>query len=182
MIVPPSRATELAAERPGLAGGGRFWSRWISYPLAYHDYFDNIGCVIYATPPLRDIDESVLGIIGALRDDLRFFLHEPRRWTGSLRRAAFARAARGSLSIEGYHTSVESAAAIIDGEEPADVRTETQRAITGYREAMTCVLQIAPGAPDINVSLLLSLHFMMMQYDFSQASRPLATRRRVGAQ
>ena len=78
------------------------------------------------------------------------------------------RAARGSLSIEGYHTSVESAAAIIDGEEPAEVSDETRQAIAGYREAMTCVLQIAPGAPDINVSLLLSLHFMMMQYDFSK--------------
>ena len=124
--------------------------------------------MIYATPSLRDVDESVLGMIGALRDELRFFLHEPRRWTGSLRRAEFARAARGSLSIEGYHTSVESAAAIIDGEEPAEVSDETRQAIAGYREAMTCVLQIAPGAPDINVSLLLSLHFMMMQYDFSK--------------
>ena len=132
------------------------------------DYFDNIGCVIYATPPLRDLDESVLDAIGALREDLHFFLSEPRRWTGSLRRAEFARAARGSLSIEGYHTSVESAAAIIDGEEPTDVRTETRLAIAGYREAMTCVLQIAPTAPDINASLLLSLHFMMMQYDFSK--------------
>ena len=124
--------------------------------------------MIYATPPLRDIDESVLDMIGALREDLRFFLREPRRWTGSLRRTAFARAARGSLSIEGYHTSVESAAAIIDGEEPGDVRAETRRAIAGYREAMTCILQIAPGAPEINSSLLLSLHFMMMQYDFAK--------------
>ena len=124
--------------------------------------------MIYVTPPLRSIDEHVLGMIGALQDDLRFFLHEPRRWTGSLRRAEFARAARGSLSIEGYHTSVESAAAIIDGEEPAGVSDETRRAIAGYREAMTCVLQIAPGSPDINASLLLSLHFMMMQYDFSK--------------
>ena len=124
--------------------------------------------MIYTTPPLRDIDENVLGMIAALREDLRFFLREPRRWTGSLRRTAFARAARGSLSIEGYHTSVERAAAIIDGEEPADVRTETRRAIAGYREAMTCALQIAPTAPDINASLLLSLHFMMMQYDFSK--------------
>ncbi len=107
-------------------------------------------------------------MIGMLREELRFYLREPRRWTGSLRRTAFARAAQGSLSIEGYHTSVESAAAIIDGEEPADVRTETRRAIAGYREAMTCVLQIAPTTPDINASLLLSLHFMMMQYDFTK--------------
>jgi Fic family protein len=132
------------------------------------DYFANIACVIYTTPPLRDVDESVLDAIGTLREDLRFYLREPRRWTGSLRRTAFARAARGSLSIEGYHTSVERAAAIIDGEEPTDVRTETRRAIAGYREAMTCVLQIAPNAPDINASLLLSLHFMMMQYDFAK--------------
>ncbi len=124
--------------------------------------------MIYTTPPLRGIDESVLGAVGALREELRFFLSEPRRWTGSLRRTAFARAARGSLSIEGYHTSVESAAAIIDGEEPAGVGAETRRAIAGYREAMTCVLQIAPTAPDINAALLLSLHFMMMQYDFSK--------------
>ena len=142
---------------------------WMDYLLMdKHDYFDSIDCVIFATPPLRDIDEVVLGAIGGLREDLQFYLSEPRRWTGSLRRSAFARAARGSLSIEGYHTSVESAAAIIDGEEPAGVSDETRQAIAGYREATRCVGQMAPGAPDINVSLLLSLHFMMMQYDFSK--------------
>ena len=124
--------------------------------------------MIYTTPAVSGLDETVLGMIDELRAELRFYLHEPRRWSGSLRRAAFAAAAQGSLSIEGYCASVESTAAVIDGEEPPEVDTATRQAIAGYRDAMTCVLQMATDSPEINARLLQSLHFMMMRHDLSK--------------
>ena len=124
--------------------------------------------MIHTIPSVSGLDETVLGLIDELRAELRFYLHEPRRWSGSLRRAAFAAAAQGSLSIEGYRASVESTAAVIDGEEPPEVDTATRQAIAGYRDAMTCVLQMATDSPEINARLLQSLHFMMMRHDFSK--------------
>ena len=124
--------------------------------------------MIYTTPPLSDLDDTVLGMIDELRAELRFYLHEPRRWSGSLHRAAFAAAAQGSLSIEGYRASVESTAAVIDGEEPPEVDAATRQAIGGYRDALTCVLQMATVSPEINARLLQSLHFMMMRHDFTK--------------
>ena len=124
--------------------------------------------MIYITPPLSDLDETVLGMIDELRAELRFYLHEPRRWSESLRRAAFAAAAQGSLSIEGYRASVESTAAVIDGEEPPEVDAATRQAIGGYRDALTCVQQMATVSPEINARLLQSLHFMMMRHDFTK--------------
>lgn len=126
--------------------------------------------MIYETPPLDGADHSVLAAIDRLRGDLRFYLREPRRWFGTLRRATLARAVQGSNSIEGYHASVEDVAAVMEGEEPLDADEETRQAIAGYRDAMTYVIQLAAGAvmPPIDESLLKSLHFMMMKYDLSK--------------
>lgn len=119
---------------------------------------------IYRTPTLRDADLAVLERIDEQRQQLRFFLAEPRRWTGTLRRATFARAIQGSNSIEGYHASVEDVAAVIEGEEPLDADAESASAIAGYRDAMTYVLQLADDPPPVDASLLRSLHFMMLKY------------------
>ncbi len=124
--------------------------------------------MIYSTPPLTLADELVLADIDVLRDELRFYLRRPRRWYGTVRRATFARAVQGSNSIEGYHASVEDVAAVIENEEPLDTDDETRAAISGYRDAMTYVMQLAPDAPTIDASLLRSLHFMMMKYDLSK--------------
>lgn len=126
--------------------------------------------MIYATPRLRPEDEQVLASIGELSEELRFFLREPRRWYGSLRRATFARAVQGSNSIEGYHASVEDVVAVIEGEEPLDADEETRQAIAGYRDAMTYVLQLAANQPlpPMDESLLKSLHFMMMKCDLTK--------------
>lgn len=125
--------------------------------------------MIYERPALTHLDEEVLGEIDGLREELRFFLRQQRRWFGSLRRATLARAVQGSNSIEGYHASVEDVAAVIDGEEPLNADTETRAAIAGYRDAMTYVLQLASGAGrQIDASLLTSLHFMMLKYDLSK--------------
>ena len=76
-----------------------------------------------------------------------------------------ARSVRGSNSIEGYNSSEEDAAAIIDGEAPFEADPETRQAIAGYRDAMTYVLQAAPARVD--VSMLKALHFMMLKHDLS---------------
>jgi Fic family protein len=126
--------------------------------------------MIYETPRLDAADEGVLAAIDDLRGELRFFLREPRRWFGTLRRATIARAVQGSNSIEGYHASVEDVAAVMEGEEPLEADEETRQAIAGYRDAMTYVLQLAagPSMPSIDASLLKSLHFMMLKYDLSK--------------
>lgn len=124
--------------------------------------------MIYAIPPLSDADRLALERIDELREHLRFYLHTPRRWYGTLRRAVMARAVQGSVSIEGYHASVEDVASVIDDEEPLEASEGTRRAVAGYRDAMTFVIQIAPTAPVIDTSLLKSLHFMMIKYDLSK--------------
>ena len=126
--------------------------------------------MIYETPALTALDDAVLAQIDELRAELRFFLREPRRWYGSLRRSTLARAVQGSNSIEGYHASVEDVAAVIEGEEPLDTDAETREAIAGYRDAMTYVLQLAAGpeVPPMDESLLKSLHFMMLKYDLTK--------------
>jgi Fic family protein len=126
--------------------------------------------VIYATPAVTDADQIVLDRIEELRSRLRFFLREPRRWYGTLRRATLARAVQGSNSIEGYHASVEDVVAVIEGEEPLNADDETRHAIEGYRDAMTYVLQLgaSPPMPPLDASLVKSLHFMMLKYDLTK--------------
>jgi Fic family protein len=126
--------------------------------------------VIYATPPVTDADRAVLERIEELRSKLRFYLREPRRWYGTLRRTTLARAVQGSNSIEGYHASVEDVVAVMEGEEPLDADEETRHAIEGYRDAMTYVLQlgVSPPMPPLDASLVKSLHFMMLKYDLTK--------------
>ena len=135
------------------------------------DYLDSIARVIYETPELTGLDEQVLGEIQELRDDLRFHLVSPRRWHGTLSRVMMARAVQASTSIEGYHSTVDETAAIIDGEEPPGVDEDTRRAVSGYRDAMTYVLQLtgpsSPDRPRMDASLLKSLHFMMVGHDLT---------------
>lgn len=123
---------------------------------------------IYQVPELTAADHAVITEIEGFRNQLRFSLVEPRRWHGTLRRATFARAVQGSNSIEGYHATVADVAAMIDDEEPVGADAETRLAITGYRDAMTYVLQIATAALPFDASTLRSLHFMMLKYDLAK--------------
>lgn len=123
--------------------------------------------MIYEPPESTVADLAVMAAIEELRDELRFYLVHPRRWYGTLRRATFARAVQGSNSIEGYHASVEDVAALIEDEEPLDADLETRHAIVGYRDAMTYVLQLAGESP-LDLSLVRSLHFMMLRYDLTK--------------
>ncbi|MHB1928666.1 MAG: Fic family protein [Acidimicrobiales bacterium] len=125
--------------------------------------------MIYRLAGLREVDLAALAAIDELRDELRHFLGEPRRWYGALRRTAMARAVQGSNSIEGYHASVEDVAAIVEGEEPLGVSEETRLAVAGYRDAMTYVLQLARQPTRIDETLLKSLQFMMLRHDLNKS-------------
>jgi Fic family protein len=126
--------------------------------------------VIYQYPALEDADISVLAMIDAQKERLRHFTsNAPRRWFGSLRRSTMARAIQGSNSIEGYHATLDDAMAAVENEPVSDERTETARAIKGYRDALTFIFQLA-GDPhfEINGQLLKSLHFMMLGFDLTK--------------
>ena len=127
--------------------------------------------MIYEAPKLTERDTQVLEEIQSIRDDLQFYLGTPRRWYGTLSRVMMARAVQASTSIEGYHSTVDETAAIIEGEEPMDVDEDTRLAVSGYRDAMTYVMQLTGPSrneePRMDASLLRSLHFMMVGHDLS---------------
>ncbi len=122
--------------------------------------------MIFKTPVLGDDELAVLQRIEDLKSSLRYSLQTPRRWTGVLRRNTLARAIRGSNSIEGYNATHEDVVAAVEGEDPFDADTATWAAITGYRQAMTYVLQCATDPRfRISADLLKSLHFMMIGHE-----------------
>ncbi|MGB7962144.1 MAG: Fic family protein [Propionicimonas sp.] len=127
--------------------------------------------MLYTSSGLDERELAVLSDIENLRQRLRNSLHEPRRWSGSLRRLAFARNIQGSNSIEGYDARLDDVAAVALGEMPLDSSEETRLALEGYRNAMTYVLQRADDNDvECSVSLIKSLHFMMTGY--SLLNRP----------
>jgi Fic family protein len=126
--------------------------------------------VIYQYSAPDDADLSVLAMIDAQKERLKHFTsNAPRRWFGSLRRSTMARAIQGSNSIEGYHATLDDAMAAVENEPVSDERTETARAIKGYRDALTYIFQTV-GDPHFELSsqLLKSLHFMMLGFDLTK--------------
>lgn len=127
--------------------------------------------MLFEMPRLDGDERHVVDEIRGLRERLRYQTLEPRKWTGLLRKMAFARNIQGSNSIEGYSVDLSDAVAAADKEEPItpDVQSETWLAVTGYRDAMTYILQLAdePDTP-CDVSLINSLHYMMLHYDLDQ--------------
>lgn len=105
-------------------------------------------------------------MIEELRNQLRHYVDpEPRRWFGTLRRMAFARAVQASNSIEGYDASLDDVVAAVDDEPTLTADEETRMALAGYRDAMTYVLQVAQDrAAKVDEGLLKSLHFMMLKH------------------
>lgn len=125
--------------------------------------------MIFKTPTLRSDEQAVLGLIDNLRAELSQSVAEPRRWNGTLRKMSFARAVQGSNSIEGYDASLDDVLAAVDDQPTLDAGETTQHAITGYRDAMTYVLQIADDEQlKIDQGLLKGLHFMMIKYDLTK--------------
>lgn len=126
--------------------------------------------MLFAAPTLSSADRNTLERIENLRHELASQVRVPRRWLGSLRRLTLARAVQGSNSIEGYDAPIEDVIAAGEGEAPLDAETETYEALRGYQAAMTYVLQMAKDDPPpaIDVSLLKSLHFMMISHDLAK--------------
>ncbi len=124
----------------------------------------------FATPNPSQVEIDVIGLIEQLRDDLKFRVHEPRRWVGTMRRMSEARAIQASNSIEGYNATLSDVVAAADGEEPMEADEATRHALAGYREAMTYILQISqdPEVAAADEGLLKSLHFMMLKHDLSK--------------
>ena len=125
--------------------------------------------MLFRTPKLTKSERKVIEDVLNIRDSLRYAISSPHRWVGILRRNAFARAIQGSNSVEGYNVTAEDAIAAVEGEEPVDAQSETWAAVTGYRNAMTYVLQLS-NDPHFSYSdgFIRSLHFMMMHYDLSK--------------
>jgi Fic family protein len=125
--------------------------------------------MLFKPPTIGARESDVIGRVEEARHRLRHNLARPRRWTGLLRRNTFARGIQGSNSIEGYNVTAEDAIAAAEGEEPLDADREAWLAVTGYRTAMTFVLELAKDKNfTYNEGFLRSLHFMMLQHDLSK--------------
>lgn len=125
--------------------------------------------LFFAPRKLGFYESEAIARVDQIRTNLSHALRSPARWYGLLRRATFARGIRGSNSIEGIVVSHEDAVAAIENEEPMDADTETWRAVRGYRDAMTYVLQLANDQHfSFNEGLIRSLHFMITQYDLKK--------------
>lgn len=121
--------------------------------------------MIFRSPELTEQELQVIARIDRVRDALRHQLPEQKRWVGLLRRVMLARAIRGSNSIEGYNVSLDEAVAAVAGEPPLDAEDEAWKAVVGYRDAMTYVLQLADDSHFVyDENLIRGLHFMMMGY------------------
>ena len=126
--------------------------------------------MLYHPPALAREDVQVLSLIQKQKERLRYLSDShPRRWTGLLSRNIFARAIQGSNSIEGYNVTQEDAIAAVLDEEPVDPKAEAWRALTGYREALTYIINLATDPHfEYHSQLIRSLHFMMISYDMSK--------------
>src|SRR5436305_7115182 len=126
--------------------------------------------MLFQAPAPDEKEKEVLERIEELRRTLGYaFSATPRRWYGLLRRVTFARAVRGSNSIEGYNVTVDDAIAAAEGEEPLEARSEAWEAVKGYQSAMTYVLQLATDLHfAYSTDLLRSLHFMMTRHDLKR--------------
>lgn len=123
--------------------------------------------MLYTYINLDPVERRVLDRIDELQRDLRHWVvQNPRRWTGILARTTRARALRASNSIENINVSQEDAVAAVDGEDPAEADRQTWRAIVGYQQAMTYILQRCRDHDfQFSVDAILAIHFMISQSD-----------------
>ena len=123
--------------------------------------------MIFAAPELEPQEVEVLKAIEQLKGELNFAM--PRRWLGVMRRNTFARAIQGSNSIEGYHVTMDDAVAAVEQEEPLNPRSKAWFAVSGYRSAMTLILQKADDPHfEYSADFLNALQYMMTAYDLAK--------------
>src|SRR5215831_16158756 len=122
--------------------------------------------VLFETAAPDDLERGVIERIDDLRGRLRYAVSTPKLWTGLLRRATLARSIQGSNLIEGYHVTLDDAIAAIEHGEPLEANDEVWLAITGYRNAMTYILQLSDDPHfSFNEGLIRSLHYMMLHHE-----------------
>lgn len=128
--------------------------------------------MIVATPNLSGSQLRELEKIWNLQNELKPLLHEPKVWTGSLRRQELGKVVRFSTEIEGYSASDSMVQEVLLGQEPK-LSEQTFRALRGYRQAMTFVLQLAELRPiSLDTNLVRALHFMTLDGEVaSQAGK-----------
>lgn len=109
-------------------------------------------------------------MIHGQREELRYaVVQNPNRWAGFLRRTTFARALQGSNTIEGINATLNQALAIVDDEKPETIEEENYRALSGYRNALTYILQTHDDPYfELNAQVIKSLHFMMLSYNLTK--------------
>ena len=124
--------------------------------------------MLFKTPDLDEQELAVIAKVDEARTTLSYAVAS-RRWTGSIRRMAEAKAIQGSNSIEGINVTVDDAIAAVQNEEPLDADSEAWLAIKGYQSAMTYVLQLSDD-PHFSFSrgLIRSLHFMMLEHELQK--------------
>lgn len=120
--------------------------------------------MIYKTPESTPEELEVIEAISEIYHRLKYATQSPKRWYGYLRRSLIAKAIQGSNSIEGYHVTPEDAAAVAEGDQ-IDTDVETQKALSGYREALSYIVRLSDDMHFVfNEELIRSLHYMMMSY------------------
>ena len=120
---------------------------------------------IFQTPKILNVEMETIVKIDEIQNALKHALQTPKLWTGLLRRNLTARAIQGSNSIEGYKVTIEDAVAAAEGDEPTQARADTWAAITGYRNALTYIVQLSDDQHfTFNEELIRSLHYMMLSY------------------
>ncbi|PSH04834.1 MAG: Fic family protein [Acidobacteria bacterium] len=126
--------------------------------------------MLFTAPKQLDRKElEVIDKIDELRKSLKYAISTPARWHGVLRRATLARNIRHSNSIEGINVTKDDAMAAVENQEPTDASRGDWQATTGYRDAMTYVLQLASDPHfSYDESLIRSLHFMITQHDLTK--------------
>lgn len=95
---------------------------------------------IHRTPDLSSESLRLLEEIDVVRQDIRYRMAVPARWTGTLRRVLAAAAARSSMAIEGFRVSEEEALALAAGRAVPGVEESTAGAVRDYQEAMDRVI------------------------------------------
>ncbi len=122
---------------------------------------------LFAPPELTDGELAAIARIEELRNKLRFYVSEPRRWLGPVSKILSAKAIQGTNSIEGYDVTDDEAVAAVAGDTPDGESPELSvKALLAYQRAMTYVLQLAKDDHfHFDPALIRSLHFMVTEYD-----------------
>jgi Fic family protein len=124
--------------------------------------------ILFQVPALQPQEAEVIRRIDEVRKNLSYAT-QARRWTGTLARMSFARGIQGSNSIEGYNVTIDDALAAAASEEPLEAQGETWAALTGYRSALTFILQRSDDPYfSYSLELIKSLHYMMVQHDLKR--------------